>query len=71
MAMDALRLPPGEAEVAWSRRVVAAFADAERRGLASIQLEGQFIDYPVMRRAERVLAADAKVGKSGPKKETA
>lgn len=47
---------PTDAEVAWSRKVVAAFAEAEKAGSASIQLDGQFIDYPIVFRAERVLS---------------
>ncbi len=47
---------PSAAEVDWSRRVVAAFADAEKAGSASIQLDGKFIDYPIVYRAERVIA---------------
>ena len=49
-------LSPTEAEVVWSRKVVAAFAEAEKMGSASIQLEGKFIDYPIVYRAERVIA---------------
>lgn len=48
-------LSPSEAEIVWSRKVVAAFAEAERAGSASIQLEGKFIDYPIVYRAERVI----------------
>jgi citrate lyase subunit beta / citryl-CoA lyase len=48
---------PDEAAVAQARRIVAAFDKAEAEGLASIQLEGQFIDYPIVQRARRVLAA--------------
>lgn len=47
---------PTEAEVAWSRRAVAAFQEAERAGSASIQLDGKFIDYPIVYRAQRVIA---------------
>ncbi|MBS0639118.1 MAG: CoA ester lyase [Acetobacteraceae bacterium] len=47
---------PDEATVAQARRVVAAFDKAEAEGLASIQLDGQFIDYPIVERARRVLA---------------
>lgn len=47
---------PSAAEVALARRAVAAFQEAEARGLASIQLEGQFIDYPIVESARRVLA---------------
>jgi citrate lyase subunit beta / citryl-CoA lyase len=48
---------PDEAAVAQARRIVAAFDEAEAKGLASIQLEGQFIDYPIVQRARRVLGA--------------
>jgi citrate lyase subunit beta / citryl-CoA lyase len=47
---------PDAAEVDRARRVIAAFAAAEARGLASIQLDGQFIDYPIVQRARHVLA---------------
>jgi citrate lyase subunit beta/citryl-CoA lyase len=46
---------PDEAAVARARRIVAAFEKAEADGLASIQLDGQFIDYPIVQRARRVL----------------
>jgi len=46
---------PGEAEVAFAERVVAAFAEAEAAGSAAIQLDGKFIDYPILYRAQRVL----------------
>jgi citrate lyase subunit beta/citryl-CoA lyase len=48
-------LSPTADEVQWSRRVVAAFADAEKAGSASIQLDGKFIDYPIVYRAERII----------------
>jgi len=46
---------PSAEEVAWARKVVEAFQEAEERNLASIQVEGQFVDYPIMERARRVL----------------
>lgn len=46
---------PSAAEVEWSRKAVAAFEAAEKAGSASIQLEGKFIDYPIVYRARRVL----------------
>jgi citrate lyase subunit beta / citryl-CoA lyase len=48
-------LTPSASEVEWSRKAVAAFAAAEKAGSASIQLEGKFIDYPIVYRARRVL----------------
>ena len=47
---------PDEATLAQASRIVAAFDEAEAQGLASIQLDGQFIDYPIVQRARRVLA---------------
>ena len=46
---------PSDAEIAFAERVVAAFARAEAEGSASIQLDGKFIDYPIVYRAQRVL----------------
>jgi citrate lyase subunit beta/citryl-CoA lyase len=46
---------PSEEEVAFAERVAAAFAKAEAEGVASIQLDGRFIDYPIVYRAQRVL----------------
>jgi citrate lyase subunit beta / citryl-CoA lyase len=52
---------PSEAEVARAREIVTAFAAAEAAGSASIQLDGQFIDYPVVERARRILATAARI----------
>lgn len=46
---------PSEAEVAHARRLAEAFRQAEAQGLASIQVDGQFVDYPIATRAERLL----------------
>lgn len=46
---------PSSAEVAFAERVCAAFARAEAEGSAAIQLDGKFIDYPIVYRAQRVL----------------
>ena len=46
---------PNQAEVAFAERIVEAFARAEREGLAAIQVDGKFIDYPIVYRARRVL----------------
>jgi citrate lyase subunit beta/citryl-CoA lyase len=53
---------PTEQEIAFARRVVAAFEKAEREGSSSIQLDGYFIDYPIVYKAQRTLDA-AGVGK--------
>ncbi len=56
---------PPAAEVDRARRVIAAFEQAEREGSASIQLDGQFIDYPIVERARRVVARAAACGNGG------
>lgn len=47
---------PDQQAVAQARRVIAAFDRAEAQGLASIQLDGRFIDYPIVHAARRVVA---------------
>jgi len=46
---------PSDAEVAKARRIVEAFTAAEASGSSAIQLDGQFIDYPIMYAARRVV----------------
>ena len=46
---------PSDAEIAFAERVTAAFTKAEAEGSAAIQLDGKFIDYPIVYRAQRVL----------------
>ena len=46
---------PTEEEVDHARKVIDAFEKAEAEGVAAIQLEGKFIDYPVVERSRRVL----------------
>jgi len=50
---------PSAEEVARAGRIVAAFKEAEAKGSAAIQVDGQMIDYPIVREAERVLRAAA------------
>lgn len=46
---------PSDAEIAAAERVCAAFERAEAEGNAAIQVDGKFIDYPIVYRAQRVL----------------
>jgi citrate lyase subunit beta/citryl-CoA lyase len=48
---------PSAAEVARAQKIVEAFAAAEAEGIASLRVDGEFIDYPVVEKARRVLAA--------------
>ena len=53
-AVNAAYLPPAE-ELAAAQRIVDAFREAEARGAAAIQVDGQMIDYPVAQRAQALL----------------
>lgn len=55
---------PTEAEIAFAKRVVAAFDQAEREGSSSIQLDGYFIDYPIVYKARRTLALARAAGET-------
>ncbi len=46
---------PTEEEVNYAKKVIEAFEEAEKAGKAAIQLEGKFIDYPVVEKSRRVL----------------
>lgn len=47
---------PSEQEIYWARRVVDAFRANEAQGVASFQIDGQFVDYALLKHAEDVLA---------------
>ncbi len=46
---------PSAAEIEHARRVVAAFAQAERQGRGSTSLDGEVVDVPVVKRARALL----------------
>lgn len=48
---------PSAQEIAAAERIVNAFREAEARGAAAIQVDGQMIDYPVAHRAQALLDA--------------
>jgi citrate lyase subunit beta/citryl-CoA lyase len=54
---------PTAAQIERARRVLDAFAQAESQGSSSIQLDGQFIDYPIVYAARRVMALAEKTRK--------
>ncbi len=53
---------PTDEETAFAEKVVAAFDQAESEGLASIQVDGYFVDYPIVAQARRTLEMVAKLG---------
>lgn len=48
---------PSEEEIARAERIVRAFREAEAKGSAAIQVDGEMVDYPVVHQAERLLEA--------------
>ena len=54
---------PSDEEIAKARTYVEAFKAAEESGSASIQVDGYFIDYPIVEKARRVLAIAEELGK--------
>jgi citrate lyase subunit beta/citryl-CoA lyase len=54
---------PTAEEVLYAERVIEAFEDAEAKGVAAIQLDGQFIDYAVVDKARRILRLAASVSR--------
>ncbi|MBI4965032.1 MAG: CoA ester lyase [Desulfomonile tiedjei] len=46
---------PAQSEVDYALKVVHAFDEAESQGIAAVQLDGKFIDYPVAEWARRTL----------------
>ena len=53
---------PTVEQVAWARRVLALAPDDDIDGLGAAVLDGQLIEAPHLRRAERILAVAAQLG---------
>jgi citrate lyase subunit beta/citryl-CoA lyase len=47
---------PTAEDIARARRIVAAFAEAERAGAAAVKIDGVMVDYPVYDKARRLLS---------------
>ena len=56
---------PSAAVVERAERVIKAFQEAEATGLAAIQVDGVFVDYPIVYRAQRTLAASTAIRARG------
>jgi len=53
---------PSPAELARARQIVAAFDDAQARGLGAVALGSKMIDPPVVKRAQRIVRLAAAMG---------
>ncbi len=56
---------PDEEEVARAKKIIAAFKEAEEAGSASIQVDGYFVDYPIVEKAQRVLELAKRIRAAG------
>jgi citrate lyase subunit beta/citryl-CoA lyase len=55
---------PSELEVKRATEIIKAFEESENTGSASIQVNGYFVDYPIVEKARRVVSMDALVRSS-------
>lgn len=53
---------PSDDEISFADRVLAAWVDAERRGLGAITVEGHMVDRPLIERAHAIMAAAERDG---------
>lgn len=56
---------PTKEEIEYAEKVVQAFREAESSGTAAIQVDGKFVDYPVVKRSKRILKIAEKITGSG------
>ena len=56
---------PDVSEVTRAKRIIAAFEEAEATGSASIQVDGYFVDYPIVEKARRVLEISKRIRAAG------
>jgi citrate lyase subunit beta/citryl-CoA lyase len=53
---------PTTEEIQYARRVVEAFEKSEAKGVGVLQLDGKFVDYPVVERSRRIIWKVASLG---------
>jgi citrate lyase subunit beta / citryl-CoA lyase len=56
---------PSKEEIAKAEKIISAFEAAEKLGLAAIQVDGKFIDYPVVAQARTTLKIAAGIFSPG------
>ena len=57
---------PSQAEIEKALKIVAAFEDAQQKGLAVVSLGSKMIDPPVVERAKKLVARAKQMGKVSP-----
>lgn len=53
---------PTPKEIEWANKIISAFDEAEAKGIAAIQVEGKFVDYPIVERCRRILRLAQAIG---------
>jgi citrate lyase subunit beta/citryl-CoA lyase len=53
---------PSEEEIIWAKKIIAAFEEAQAKGSAAVQVEGRFVDIPVVSRARKVVETAQRLG---------
>ena len=53
---------PSKQDIAFAAQIVAAFEAAEANGQAAIQVDGKFVDYPVVAQSRRILEIADQIG---------
>lgn len=56
---------PTADDVARAERIVAAFREAEAKGAAAVEVDGQMVDYPIVHRARALLDAAREIAAKG------
>jgi citrate lyase subunit beta / citryl-CoA lyase len=56
---------PAPEEVARAERIVAAFREAEAKGAAAVEVDGQMVDTPIVHRAQALLEAAREIAARG------
>ena len=52
---------PSKEKIQYAQKVIQAFEEAEAGGSVAIQVQGKFIDYPVVERARKILKRASKI----------
>ena len=51
---------PTPEEIRYAEKIILAFDEAQAKGVGALQLEGKFIDEPIVKKARRVMALVSK-----------
>ena len=55
---------PSREDIVYAEKVIRAFEEAEAKGIASLQVEGNFVDYAIVERSRRIMKLAALLERS-------